>query len=91
MHVRIDERRREQESLALDDSMRVRVEIRAESRDHAVVDANVHGSVDRLDRIDHACAPDDDVLLRPRLGEQHHATSMTDSVLISTGPVVRRS
>src|SRR5438552_1002025 len=91
MHVRIDERRREQHALRLHDSMRIRVDVSAEGGDHAVVDADVEGRIETGNRIENARASDDEILLRGVLDEQHHATSSTDSVLIPTGPLVSRS
>jgi hypothetical protein len=92
VHVRVDERRCDDEPAAFDDSMRVRVELGAERGDHAVVDAEVERLVDPFDRVEHACAAHDDVLLGCVLREQHQATtSSTASDLTPTGPLVSRS
>ena len=91
MHVRIDKRGCEQKAFPLDDPMRVRVEVCAESGDDAVVDAHVERGIEIGDRVENARAAYEEVLLRGVLAEQHHATSSTDSVLTPTGPVVRRS
>ena len=44
--------------------MAVDREVRAELGDHAVVDLDVQPVVDALDRVEHAGAADDEVLLR---------------------------
>ena len=59
--VRVDERRREQQSLSLDDSMGVRVEAGPELGDRAAVDADVEDGVDLRARIEDTGAADDQV------------------------------
>ena len=91
VHVRVDERGREHEPGALDHLVRVLREVRAELRDHAVVDPHVDLRVDALDRVEHPRASHDQVLLRCGLGEQHHATPIGTSASTGLGPVVSRS
>ena len=55
----------------------------------AFVDPHVEDRVDPLRRVEHARAADDEVVARPLLHPQHHATST--AVSTSTGPVVSRS
>ena len=64
VHVRVDEGRRQQQAFPLDHPVRVRVELGAERRDHAVVDSDVEQRVDACDRIEDTGAANDDVLLR---------------------------
>ena len=71
MHVWIDEGRRKQQPFRLDHPVRVRVELGAERRDHAVVDPDVEERVDTCNRVDDTGAADDDVLLRLLRPEQH--------------------
>ena len=54
----------------------------------AFVDPHVEGRVEAPDRIEQACAADDDVVCACAPGE-HHATSTVAST--ATGPVVSRS
>jgi hypothetical protein len=89
--VRVDERGSKQQTLAVEDVMRVGVEPGAQRSDNPVVDANVEERIDRGAGVEHASAAHDDVLARSVLAEQHHATPSTDSVLTSTGPLVSRS
>ena len=89
--MRVDERRRQQQTLGLDDAMCIRPEIRAERGDDPVVDAHVERRIDSPTRVEHARATDDDVLPGAVPGEQHQATSSTVSVLTPTGPLVSRS
>jgi hypothetical protein len=67
--VRVNERRREQEAVALDHAMPVRVEVCPELRDHAGVDADVHHLVHTGDRIEDPRAADEHVLARSVLDE----------------------
>ena len=89
--MRVDEGRREHQPFGVDDAVRVRVEVLAECRDHAVVHAHVEHGIHTFDRVDDTRAAHDDVLFGSVLGKQHHATSSTDSVLTSIGPFVSRS
>jgi len=91
VHVRIDERGGEYETGRVDDAMVVRVDLQRDRCDGAVVDAHVEHRVHAFDRVDDARTAHDDVLLGCVLGEEHHATSNTDSVLTSIGPLVSRS
>jgi hypothetical protein len=91
MHVRVDERGREHEARAFDHLVRVLREVRAELRDHAVVDPDVDLRVDALDRVEHARAADDQVFLRCVFDEEHHATPIGTSASTGFGPVVSRS
>ena len=91
VHVRVDERRREHQTLGLDDAVRVRVEVLTERRDHAVVHTHVEHCIYTRGQVDDTRAAHDDVLLGSVLGKQHHATSSTDWVLTSIGPFVSRS
>jgi hypothetical protein len=65
MHVRIDEGRSEQEACSLDHAVGVRVEVRSERGDDALVDADVRDRVDSLDRIDDARATHEEILFGP--------------------------
>ena len=90
--MRVDERRRKQEAVAVDHAMLVRLEVRPELGDDTRVDANVKDTVDALAWIDHARAADDQVLLA-RLPEQHHAApiSCRAAAWTAAGPWVSRS
>ena len=88
MHVRVDERRREHETGRIDDPMAVRVEVGADLRDHAVVDADVERRVDSLRRIEDARAADHDVVCAGA-ADEHHATPT--AVSTATGPLVSKS
>ena len=90
--VRVDERRREHEALALDHAVAVRVEAGAELGDRAAVDADVEhlrrgpasGSSTRAPRTTRSSLG--------RLGcDEHHATSWISATLTPTGPCVSRS
>ncbi len=89
--MRVDEGRREHQTIGIDDSVRVRVEVLTERGDHAVVHTHVEHGIHTRRRVDDTRAAHDDVLLGSVLGEQHHATSRTDWVLTSIGPFVSRS
>ena len=91
VHVRVDERRREDEPRAVDHLVRVLREVRPELPDDTVVDLDVHRRVEPLDRIEHARPTDDQVLLRRVLREEHHATPIGTSASTGLGPVVSRS
>ena len=86
--VWIDEGRHEHQARRLDDAVSVGVEVDADLRDHAAIDAHVERRVDALDRIEDARPADDDVVDSGAPGE-HHATPT--AVSTATGPVVRRS
>ena len=88
MDVWVDERRREHTARRVDHAVPVRVEVAAELRDHAVIDANVEQGVDTLQRIEHARSANDEALPPDRACE-HHATST--AVSTATGPEVSRS
>ena len=92
MHVRVDERRRKQEAVAVDHAMLVRLEVRPELRDDTPVDADVQDRINPFGRVDHARAADDQVLLA-RLPEQHHAAPISCRAAAWTpaGPWVSRS
>ena len=64
--VRIDERGREHEAGCVDDAMAVRLDVRSELRDHAVVHAHVEHGVHAAGGIDDARAADDEVVLAER-------------------------
>src|SRR5262249_44363116 len=91
VHVRVDERGREDEALRLDDTVRVRLEVGPERRDDAVVDAEVRDGVHSLRRVDDPRAADDDVLVRRVLAEQHHATSTGSPTCTGAGEPTSRS
>ena len=91
MDVRIDERRREQQPAALDDSVAVRMEDGADLGDDAVVHAHVERLVDPRRGVEDARALDDDALLGGLLREEHHATSVRLAACTPTGPCVSRS
>ena len=88
MDVRVDERRRENRPVRLDDSVLVRVQPLAELGNHAVVDPHIERRIDTLGRIEQSRTADDDVLGAAAAGE-HHATPTADST--TTGPVVSKS
>jgi hypothetical protein len=90
MDMRVDEGRSEHEPTPFDDPVAVRVDVQADLRDHASVDADVEELVDPESRVEHARATDDEVV-RALPPVQHHATSPTTSALTSTGPRVSRS
>ena len=71
--------------------MPVHGEVRSELGDHAVVDLDVDLRVDAFDRVERTGAADDEVLLRPVLDVEHHATSTGTSAVTAFGPVVSRS
>ena len=88
--MRVDERGREHEPGGVDDAVPVRVEVGAELRDRAAVDADVEDGVHPGDRVEDAGAADHEVRGRSLLPEEHHATSSA----ASTGagrPAVSRS
>ena len=88
MHVRVDECRREDQPVRLDNPVLVRVQPFAELGNHAVVDPHVEGCIDTLGRIEQSRAADHDVVCAAAAGE-HHATPTADST--TTGPVVSKS
>ena len=75
MHVRVDERGREHEARALDHTVAVPLQRRAELCDHAIVDPNVDHRVDTVHRVEHAGACDDQALSGCVFADEHHATS----------------
>jgi len=89
--VWVDEGRREHQAGAVEHLVAVHRQVRAELGDDAVVNPHVELAVDALDRIEHAGAADDDVLLRRVLDEEHQATSIGISALTGLGPLVSRS
>jgi hypothetical protein len=89
--VRVDERGREHEPRRVDDSMAVAVQAGADLGDHAGVDPDVHDRVDPFDRIEHARAGHEQILLRRVAVDQHHATSCISAARTATGPCVSRS
>ena len=90
--MRVDERGREHQALALDHSMAVHVDVGPELRDHAFVHANVADAIEPLRRVDDTGAAHDQVLQAPPfLHEEHHATSSGSVTSTGTGPVVSRS
>ena len=60
--MRVDERRREHEPGRLDHAVSVRVEVGAELRDRAAVDADVEHRVDAGGGVEDARAADDEVV-----------------------------
>jgi hypothetical protein len=92
VHVRIDERGREHEALAVDDAVPVRVDARPEPCDRPRVDADVEDSVEALAGVEDARTADEEALLAP-LAEQHHAAPISCRAPASTpaGPWVSRS
>ena len=76
---------------AVHDPVAVRVEALAQRGDRTAVHADVEHGVDALDRVEHAGAADDQVVLGPARGDQHHATSWISATLTPTGPCVSRS
>ena len=91
--VRIDERRRQHEAGCVHDAMAVRLDVRAELCDHAVVHADVEHGVHPAGRVDDARAADDEAVLRSGLDreQRHDATSSSSSAGTATGPCVSRS
>ena len=87
----IDERGREQQAVGVNHAVGVGLEVRAECRDDAVVDADVGNRVDALCPIEDACTADDQVLAGRVLGEQHHATSTGSPTGTGTGAPTSRS
>ena len=59
--------------------------------DHALVDPDVEHRVHALDRVEHARAANDQVVLAPVLAVEHQATSSGSAASTGTGPVVSRS
>jgi hypothetical protein len=85
-------RRRERQPAAVEHTVRVPLERRADLRDDAVVHAHVEDGVDALDRVDHARSRDHQVFSGRVVADEHHATSWIAVVVFTaTGPCVNRS
>ena len=93
MHVRVDERRREDEPCGVDDPMAVGLDVVAELGDHAVVHPDVEQRVDATRRIEDARPANDEIVLRRvlHMEDRHHATSSSSVASTETGPCVSRS
>jgi hypothetical protein len=89
--MRIDERRREDEPVRLDDAVLVRVHRLGDLGDRSVVDPHLEPRVGPLDRVEHARAAEHDVGARKLLLPEHHATSAAARACTPTGPPVRTS
>ncbi len=91
--MRIDEGRRKHETGCIHDAVAVRLHVRAELGDHAVVHAHVERGVHATSGVDDARTADDEAVERRVLdGEQRHdATSSSTSAATATGPWVSRS
>jgi hypothetical protein len=91
VHVRVDEGGREHEPGRVEHAVPVRRQARTELGDDARVDLDVDLRVDPFRRVEHACTPDEQILLGAILDEEHHATSTGRAASTGTGPVVSRS
>ena len=76
MDVRVDKGRRQHEPLPVDDPVGVRLQVGAELRDRATVDADVEHRVHALGGVDHA-RPADDEIVAALLAEEHHAAPIS--------------
>jgi hypothetical protein len=91
--VGVDERGREHEALPVDHAVAVGLDLLAELRDDAAVDAHVERRVDAARGVEHARAAHDDAVPGSILDVEgcHHATSISTSASTGTGPCVSRS